>query len=133
MEKLITGLEQHEIEYIFEWTFLLENSYQWHWSFHVLIVWFTECPNVRELHIELDEASQLLEASNQQYEEVLGIVQRHTDDTISWLSDMASDFGWVTELANNNTTPESIFSIATVSHQENIIVLPFCTITILDM
>uniref|UniRef100_A0A673L716 Clusterin n=1 Tax=Sinocyclocheilus rhinocerous TaxID=307959 RepID=A0A673L716_9TELE len=70
-----------------------------------------------ELHIELDEASQLLEASKQQYEEVLGIVQRHTDDTISWLSNMASDFGWVTELANNNTTPESIFSIATVVAQ----------------
>ncbi|KAK9979314.1 hypothetical protein ABG768_012750 [Culter alburnus] len=78
---------------------------------------FTECPNVRELHIELDEASQLLEASKQQYEEVLGIVQRHTDDTISWLSNMASDFGWVTELTNNNTTPESIFSIATVVAQ----------------
>ncbi|XP_077086248.1 clusterin-like protein 1 isoform X2 [Siphateles boraxobius] len=78
---------------------------------------FTECPNVRELHIELDEVSQLLEASKQQYEEVLGIVQRHTDDTISWLSNMASDFGWVTEIANNNTTPESIFSIATVLAQ----------------
>ncbi|XP_077086230.1 clusterin-like protein 1 isoform X1 [Siphateles boraxobius] len=77
----------------------------------------TECPNVRELHIELDEVSQLLEASKQQYEEVLGIVQRHTDDTISWLSNMASDFGWVTEIANNNTTPESIFSIATVLAQ----------------
>ncbi len=76
----------------------------------------SECPNVRELHIELDEASQLLEASNQQYEDVLVIVQHHTDDTISWLSNMASDFGWVTELANNNTTPESNFSIATVSH-----------------
>ncbi|KAK7159285.1 hypothetical protein R3I94_005576 [Phoxinus phoxinus] len=78
---------------------------------------FTECSNVRELHIELDEVSQLLEASKQQYEEVLGIVQRHTDDTISWLSNMASDFGWVTELANNNTTPERIFSIATVVAQ----------------
>ncbi|XP_026142747.1 clusterin-like protein 1 [Carassius auratus] len=78
---------------------------------------FTECPNVRELHIELDEASQLLEASKQQYEEVLGIVQRHTDDTISWLGNMASDFGWVAELANNNTTPESIFSIASVVAQ----------------
>ncbi len=80
------------------------------------VLFDSECPNVRELHIELDEASQLLEASNQQYEDVLVIVQRHTDDTISWLSNMASDFGWVTELANNNTTPESNFSIATVSH-----------------
>ncbi|KAG1969794.1 clusterin-like protein 1 [Pimephales promelas] len=78
---------------------------------------FTECPNVRELHVELDEVSQLLEASKQEYEEVLEIVQHHTIDTISWLSNMASDFGWVTELANNNTTPESIFSIATVVAQ----------------
>ncbi|KTF74507.1 hypothetical protein cypCar_00032228 [Cyprinus carpio] len=78
-----------------------------------------ECPNVRELHIELDEASQLLEASKQQYEEVLGVVQRHTDDTISWISNMASDFSWVTELANNNTTPESIFSIVTTEEGDN--------------
>jgi len=77
-----------------------------------------ECPNVRELHVELDEVSQLLEASKQEYEEVLEIVQHHTKDTISWLSNMASDFGWVTELANNNTTPESIFSIATVRHEQ---------------
>ncbi|XP_030630456.1 clusterin-like protein 1 [Chanos chanos] len=74
----------------------------------------TECPSVRELHIELDEISELLEVSKQQYEEILGIVQRHTDDTVSWLNNMASDFGWVAELANNNTTPENIFSIATV-------------------
>ncbi|XP_051554209.1 clusterin-like protein 1 isoform X1 [Myxocyprinus asiaticus] len=77
----------------------------------------TDCPNIKELHVELDEASQLLEVSKQQYEEVLDIVQRHTDDTINWLSNMASDFGWVTELANNSTTPESIFSIATVVAQ----------------
>ncbi|XP_051989375.1 clusterin-like protein 1 isoform X1 [Xyrauchen texanus] len=75
-----------------------------------------ECQNVKELHVELDEASQILEVSKQQYEEVLGIVQRHTDDTVNWLSNMASDFGWVTVLANN-TTPESIFSIATMVAQ----------------
>nr|XP_055059905.1 clusterin-like protein 1 [Misgurnus anguillicaudatus] len=75
---------------------------------------FNECPGVRELHVELEEASQLLEVSKQQYEEVLGIVQRHTEDTISWLGNMASDFGWVTELANNNTSFESIFSIDNV-------------------
>ncbi|XDV27423.1 hypothetical protein PO909_030958 [Leuciscus waleckii] len=79
---------------------------------------FTDCPNVRELHVELDEASQL----------VLGIVQRHTDDTISWLSNMASDFGWVTELANNTTTPESIFKVTTV--EVNILNSPTLTLTV---
>ena len=73
-----------------------------------------ECPNVRELHIELGEVSELLEASKQQYEEVLEIVQRHTDDTVSWLGNMATEFDWVAELANNNSAPESIFSITTV-------------------
>ncbi|XP_056333142.1 clusterin-like protein 1 [Danio aesculapii] len=76
-----------------------------------------ECPLVKELHIELDEASQLWEVSKQQYEEVLGIVQHHTEDTISLISNMASDFGWVAELASNNTTPENIFNIATVVAQ----------------
>lgn len=66
--------------------------------------------------MELDEASQLLEVSRQQYDEVLDIVQRHTEDTINWISNMASDFGWVAELADNTTSPESIFSIATVRH-----------------
>ncbi|XP_057189232.1 clusterin-like protein 1 isoform X2 [Triplophysa rosa] len=75
---------------------------------------FTECPSMRELHVELDEASQLLEVSRQQYEEVLSIVQRHTEDTINWISNMASDFGWVAELADNTTSPKSIFNIATV-------------------
>ncbi|XP_048111550.1 clusterin-like protein 1 isoform X1 [Alosa alosa] len=74
----------------------------------------SDCPNVRELHIELGEASELLEVSKQQYEEVLDIVQRHTDDTVSWLSNMATEFDWVAELANNNSAPENIFSITTV-------------------
>ncbi|KAA0719302.1 Clusterin-like protein 1 [Triplophysa tibetana] len=75
---------------------------------------FTECPSMRELHVELDEASQLLEVSRQQYEEVLSIVRRHTEDTINWITNMASDFGWVAELADNTTSPKSIFNIAPV-------------------
>ncbi|KAL7879937.1 hypothetical protein SRHO_G00021910 [Serrasalmus rhombeus] len=77
-----------------------------------------ECPSVRELHVELDEVSELLEISKQQYEEVLGIVQRHTEDTVNWLNNMASEFGWVTELVHDNTTPENIFSITTVVAEE---------------
>ncbi|XP_031418861.1 clusterin-like protein 1 isoform X1 [Clupea harengus] len=84
----------------------------------------SECPNVRELHIELGEVSELLEVSKQQYEEVLEIVQRHTDDTVSWLGNMATEFDWVAELANNNSAPESIFSITTVEmhNDEGVIV-----------
>ncbi|KAI4903514.1 hypothetical protein NFI96_027562, partial [Prochilodus magdalenae] len=77
-----------------------------------------ECPSVRELHIELGEVSELLEISKQQYEEVVSIVQRHTEDTVSWLNNMASEFGWVTELVHDNTTPENIFSVATVVTEE---------------
>ncbi|XP_072543019.1 clusterin-like protein 1 [Salminus brasiliensis] len=77
-----------------------------------------ECPSVRELHIELDEVSELLEVSKQQYEEVLGIVQRHTEDTVGWLNSMAAEFGWVAELVHGNATPENIFSITTVVTEE---------------
>lgn len=69
---------------------------------------------MRELYVELDEVSELLEVSKQQYEEVLGIVQRHTEDTVTWLNSMASEFGWVAELVHNNTTPENIFSVTMV-------------------
>ncbi|KAL2097646.1 hypothetical protein ACEWY4_006853 [Coilia grayii] len=74
----------------------------------------SDCPNIKELHIELGEASELLEAAKQQYEEVLDIVQRHTDDTVSWLGNMATEFDWVTELASNNSAPDNFFSITTV-------------------
>ncbi|XP_029110785.1 clusterin-like protein 1 [Scleropages formosus] len=78
-----------------------------------------ECPNVRELYMELTEVSQLLNVSRQQYEEVLQIVQHHTDDTITWLSDMASRFSWVAQLVNNSTDTKGIFSIAAVvPHKE---------------
>ncbi|KAM3842263.1 clusterin-like protein 1 [Diretmus argenteus] len=74
----------------------------------------TECPSVRELHVELDEVSQLLDVSKQQYEEILSIVQRHTDETVSWLGNMADEFSWVAEVVSNNSTPENIFHITMV-------------------
>ncbi|XP_036375415.1 clusterin-like protein 1 [Megalops cyprinoides] len=74
-----------------------------------------DCPSVRELQVELNEVSQLLQTSSQQYEEVLQIVQRHTEDTVTWLSNMASNFGWVAEVAINSTAePEIIFNISAV-------------------
>ncbi|XP_030015684.1 clusterin-like protein 1 isoform X2 [Sphaeramia orbicularis] len=83
----------------------------------------TECPSVRELHVELDEVSQLLEVSKEQYDEILSIVQRHTDETVNWLSDMVAEFSWVAQTVNNNNSaPENIFRISVVapkSHDEN--------------
>ena len=43
----------------------------------------------------LEEASQLLEVCREQYEEVLAVVQRHTDQTLGWLGDMAAEYSWV--------------------------------------
>ncbi|KAF5898996.1 clusterin-like protein 1, partial [Clarias magur] len=72
------------------------------------------CPSMRELHIELNEVSELLDVAKEQYDEVLGIVQRHTVDTITWINDMAAQFGWVAELADGRVTNENVFSITTM-------------------
>ncbi|KAI1889136.1 hypothetical protein AGOR_G00175960 [Albula goreensis] len=77
-----------------------------------------ECPSVRELHMELNEVSELLNISSQQYQEVLQVVQRHTDDTVRWLSDMALRFSWVAELANSTAIPDSVFSFVAVVPQK---------------
>ncbi|TNM98378.1 clusterin-like protein 1 [Takifugu flavidus] len=75
----------------------------------------TECPSVRELHLELDEVSQLLDVSKDQYDEILSIVQHHTDETVNWLSNMAAEFSWVGQTVNNSTTdPNRIFVITKV-------------------
>ncbi|XP_037538278.1 clusterin-like protein 1 [Nematolebias whitei] len=81
----------------------------------------TECPSVRELHVELDEISQLLEVSKEQYDEILSIVQRHADETVKWLSTMAAEFSWVAQAVSNDSAPQNIFRITTVvpeSHDE---------------
>lgn len=69
---------------------------------------------MQELHIELNEVSELLHVAKEQYEEVLGIVERHTVDTISWINNMTAQFGWVAELADGGVTDENVFSIITV-------------------
>ncbi|XP_010738264.3 clusterin-like protein 1 [Larimichthys crocea] len=75
----------------------------------------TECPSVRELHVELDEVSQLLDVSKEQYDEILSIVQRHTDETVNWLSNMAAEFSWVGQAVSDSSTPENIFRITMVA------------------
>ncbi|XP_005476578.1 clusterin-like protein 1 isoform X1 [Oreochromis niloticus] len=81
----------------------------------------TECPSVRELHVELDEVSQLLDISKEQYDEILSIVQHHTDETVSWLSNMAAVYSWVAQAVSNSSAPQNIFRITKVapeSHSE---------------
>uniref|UniRef100_A0A3B3VAW3 Clusterin n=1 Tax=Poecilia latipinna TaxID=48699 RepID=A0A3B3VAW3_9TELE len=79
----------------------------------------TECPSVRELHVELDEISQLLDVSKQQYDEILSIVQHHTDETVKWLTNMAAEFSWVAQAVSNSSTPQNVFRITMVSRQES--------------
>lgn len=64
--------------------------------------------------MELDEVSQLLDVSREQYDEILSIVQHHTDETVSWLGAMAAEFGWVGRAGGIGSGPESIFSITKV-------------------
>ncbi|KAF7651346.1 hypothetical protein LDENG_00112240 [Lucifuga dentata] len=71
----------------------------------------TECPSVQELHVELDEVSQLLDVSKEQYEEILSIVQHHTNETVSWLSNMAAEFSWVAEIVSNDNASVNVFNI----------------------
>ncbi|KAM4557332.1 clusterin-like protein 1 [Fundulus diaphanus] len=80
-----------------------------------------ECPSVRELHVELDEISQLLDVSKEQYDEILSIVQHHTDETVKWLSNLAAEFSWVAQAVSNSSGPQNIFRITMVapeSHDE---------------
>lgn len=69
--------------------------------------------------MELDEVSQLLDVSKDQYDEILSIVQHHADETVDWLSNMAAEFGWVGQtLANSSMDPEHIFRITKVTNKE---------------
>ncbi|NXK47948.1 CLUL1 protein, partial [Chauna torquata] len=73
-----------------------------------------DCPNVPELHIKFDEAFKLVNLSGEQYEQILQMVQRHTDDTSYLLNKMKERFGWVSELSNMTIGPENIFNIVKV-------------------
>lgn len=64
--------------------------------------------------MELDEVSQLLDVSREQYDEILSIVQHHTDETVNWLGAMAAEFGWVGRAGGNAGNSESIFRITRV-------------------
>lgn len=69
--------------------------------------------------MELDEVSQLLDVSKDQYDEILSVVQHHADETVNWLSNMAAEFSWVGQiLGNSSAEAESIFTITKVKMEE---------------
>ncbi|KAJ4925686.1 hypothetical protein JOQ06_018407 [Pogonophryne albipinna] len=74
----------------------------------------TECPSVQQLHSEVEEMHLLLNASQQQYDDRLQLVQRHTADTQRWLSNMQDRLCWVSQLSNSTTGPHNTFSVITV-------------------
>uniref|UniRef100_A0A4W3JKG6 Clusterin n=1 Tax=Callorhinchus milii TaxID=7868 RepID=A0A4W3JKG6_CALMI len=45
-----------------------------------------ECPNLLEVRVEFTEASHLVDASNEEYQQVLQVVQRHTADIADQIS-----------------------------------------------
>ncbi|NXL33301.1 CLUL1 protein, partial [Glaucidium brasilianum] len=73
-----------------------------------------DCPNVPDLHIKFDEAFKLVNLSKEQYEQILQVVQRHTEDTSYLLSKMKERFEWVSELSNMTIGPGNIFNIVKV-------------------
>ncbi|XP_071768220.2 clusterin-like protein 1 [Centroberyx gerrardi] len=77
-----------------------------------------ECPSMRQLHSELEEMHLLLNASRQQYEYRLQLVQRHTADTQGWLRNMDDKYGWVSQLSNSTLDPHNIFNLITVTPQQ---------------
>ncbi|MBZ3887171.1 Clusterin-like protein 1 [Sciurus carolinensis] len=71
---------------------------------------FYNCPDVPELHIELDEALRLVNVSNQQYDQIVQMTRYHLEDTMYQMEKMSEQFGWVSELANQSLGAENIFN-----------------------
>ncbi|XP_042337588.1 clusterin-like protein 1 [Plectropomus leopardus] len=79
-----------------------------------------ECPSVQQLQSEMEEMQMLLNASQQQYNDRLRLVQGHTADTQRWLSNMNDKYGWVSQLSNSSASPHNIFSVITVNPQQQL-------------
>ncbi|KAM7369798.1 hypothetical protein PAMP_011089 [Pampus punctatissimus] len=77
-----------------------------------------ECPSVQQLHSEMEEMYMLLNASRQQYDDRLQLVQRHTADTQRWLSTVDNKYGWISPLSSSTVGPHNIFSVITVNPQQ---------------
>ncbi|XP_069816180.1 clusterin-like protein 1 [Dendropsophus ebraccatus] len=74
-----------------------------------------DCPDVIELHFKSEAAFKLVNVSQQQYEDVVRIMQQHTDEMFNLVSEMKDEFGWVTEHTKVTSGSDSIFSIERVS------------------
>lgn len=79
-----------------------------------------ECPRVQELHSEREEMYMLLNASRQQHEDRLQLVQRHAADTQRWFSNMHRRCGWVSRLSNNTVDTQTVFSVITMVPQQQL-------------
>ncbi|XP_040289838.1 clusterin-like protein 1 [Bufo bufo] len=73
-----------------------------------------DCPDVVELRWNSEAAFRLVNVSRQQYEDVVQLVQQHTDETLNLVSQMKDQFGWVTEHTNTSSGTNTIFSIEKV-------------------
>ncbi|XP_011606307.2 clusterin-like isoform X2 [Takifugu rubripes] len=76
------------------------------------------CPSVRPLQSEMEEMIMLLKASRQQYADRLLLVQRHTEETQRWLSNMADQFEWIGRLFRDGRRPGDIFSMTAMTSQQ---------------
>ncbi|XP_005372733.1 PREDICTED: clusterin-like protein 1 isoform X3 [Chinchilla lanigera] len=68
-----------------------------------------DCPDVPDLHRELNEALRLVNISNQQYDQVVQMALYHLEDTAYMMEMMRQQFGWVSELADQLPEAEDIF------------------------
>ncbi|KAM7390307.1 hypothetical protein PAMA_008467 [Pampus argenteus] len=79
-----------------------------------------ECPSVQQLHSEMEEMYMLLNASRQQYDDRLQLVQRHTADTQRWLGTVDDKYGWISPLSGSTVGPHNVFSVITVNSQQQV-------------
>ncbi|XP_019943419.1 clusterin-like protein 1 [Paralichthys olivaceus] len=77
-----------------------------------------ECPSVQQLHSQMEEMYMLLNASRQQYDDRLQLVQSHTADTQRWLSSVHDKYDWVNRLSNSTLGPHVFNMIRVIPHQQ---------------
>ncbi|XP_056869718.1 clusterin-like [Takifugu flavidus] len=76
------------------------------------------CPSVRPLQSEMEEMIMLLKASRQQHADRLLLVQRHTEETQRWLSNMADQSEWISRLFRDGRRPGDIFSMTAMTSRQ---------------
>ncbi|KAM7126405.1 clusterin-like protein 1 isoform 1-T2 [Molossus nigricans] len=69
-----------------------------------------DCPDIPELYTKVDEALKLVNISDQQYVQILQVMQYHLEDTTYLMEKMREEFGWVTELENQTPGTENTFN-----------------------